>query len=300
MILIVNVLVLGTSGMLGSMVFDYLSKNSKLNIYGTVRSEQFLKENVLIFDANDITKLEKEEFVSLDIDYIINCIGITKPFCKDDDPKGVERAIAINSKFPWELSKYTKEHNIKVIQIGTDCVFSGKNGLYNEDDPHDPFDVYGKSKSLGEVFDGSALIIRCSIIGPEIKKQNSFLLEWFLSQPNGGTIGGFEHHIWNGITTLQFAQLCEKIIVSNIYDDLIKVSYIHHYTPNVIVNKYELMNIFNEVFKKNLTINRVNVPNQGIDRSLATKYGNLCNLDKKMDLKTVVMELRNYMKEFYS
>jgi len=286
--------------MLGSMVFDYLSKNSKLDVYGTVRNSEYLREKVLIFDANDISQLERKEFIKLNIDYIINCIGITKPFSKDDDPEGVQRAITINSKFPWELAKYTKKYNIKVIQIGTDCVFSGNKGLYNEDDPHDPLDVYGKSKSLGEVFDGSALIIRCSIIGPEIKKQNAFLLEWFLSQPNGGTIGGYEHHIWNGITTLQFAQLCERIIVTNLYDDLIRRSYIYHYTPNVIVNKFELMNIFDDIFEKNLTINRVNIPEQKVDRSLATKYGNLCKSEKKLDLKAVILELKNYMERFYS
>lgn len=299
MIIIVNVLILGISGMLGSMVFDYLSKNPKLDVHGTVRNSEYLKEKVLIFDANDISQLEREEFVNLNIDYIINCIGITKPFSKDDDPNGVQRAITINSKFPWELSKYAKKYKINVIQIGTDCVFSGKKGLYKEDDPHDPLDVYGKSKSLGEVFDGSALIIRSSIIGPEIKKQNSFLLEWFLSQPNEGTIGGYEHHIWNGITTLQFAQLCEKIIISNLYEELIKVSYIYHYTPNATVNKYELMNIFNDVFEKNLTIKRLNIPDQSIDRSLATKYENLCDLDNQLDLKTVVSELKNYMEGFY-
>ena len=80
------------------------------------------------------------------------------------------------------MSEYTSKNNIKVIQIGTDCVYSGKKGLYSETDKHDPLDVYGKSKSLGEVFDGSALIIRCSIIGPEFKKQKSFLFEWFLNQ----------------------------------------------------------------------------------------------------------------------
>jgi dTDP-4-dehydrorhamnose reductase len=296
---IINVLVLGISGMLGSMVFDYLSKNPNLDVYGTVRNSKYLKEKALIFNANDISQLEREEFVNLNLDYIINCIGITKPFSKDDDPEGVQRAIAINSKFPWELSKYTEKYNIKVIQIGTDCVFSGLKGLYTEEAPHDPLDVYGKSKSLGEVFNGSALIIRCSIIGPEVKKQKSFLLEWFLSQPNGGTIGGFEHHIWNGITTLQFAQLCEKIIESNIYNYLMKVSYIHHYTPNATVDKYELMNIFNDVFKKNLTINRVNIPDQKIDRSLATKYGILWKRDRKLDLNKVVAELKNYMEEFY-
>lgn len=290
-----NVLVLGASGMLGSVVFDYLSKNPNLRVYGTIRNVKYLKENIVLFDAYDISQLEKPEFVGLKIDYLINCIGITKPFSKDNDPEGVKRAILINADFPWKLASYTRKYNIKVIQIGTDCVYSGKRGNYAEDDPHDPLDVYGKSKSLGEVFDRSVLIIRCSIIGPELKKQESFLLEWFLSQPKGGTIGGFEHHIWNGITTLQFAQLSEKIISLNNYEDLIEKSYLHHYIPNNTVNKYQLMNIFNDTFEKELKIEKINKPEQKIDRSLATNYSELEKIMGKKDLRTAISELKAYM-----
>ncbi|MHA1461030.1 MAG: sugar nucleotide-binding protein [Promethearchaeota archaeon] len=290
-----NILILGVSGMLGSMVFDYFSNHTNLNVYGTVRNSDFLKEKVLLFDAYDILQLDKKEFLDLNIEYIINCIGITKPFSKDDDPEGVKRAVAINSEFPWKLAEYAKLHNIKVIQIGTDCVYSGKKGLYNEIDKHDPLDVYGKSKSLGEVFDGSALIIRCSIIGPEIKEQKSFLFEWFLNQPQGGTIGGYEHHLWNGITTIQFAQLCEKIISSKSYENLIKTSYVHHYAPNNIVNKFELMNIFDDIFKKELIIDQVNKPDQKVDRTLTSKYTILNSLSENKDMKTAINDLKRYI-----
>ncbi|MFX0143918.1 MAG: dTDP-4-dehydrorhamnose reductase family protein [Candidatus Hodarchaeota archaeon] len=290
-----NILVLGVSGMLGSMVFDYLSRNPNFNVYGTVRNPKYLEEKVYIFDANEIAQLEQKQYLELKMNYIINCIGITKPFSKDDDPEGVKRAIRINADFPWKLSSYAKKQNIRIIQIGTDCVYSGKKGKYYEDDPHDPLDVYGKSKSLGEVFDKSMLIIRCSIIGPEFKKEKNFLFEWFLSQPNEGTIGGFEHHIWNGITTLQFAQLCEKIISLNVYDQLVEKSYIHHYTPNNTVNKYQLMNLFNEIFEKDLNINRVNDPEHKVDRSLESKYSDLNNLAKRKSLKTAILELKDYI-----
>lgn len=295
MIKITNILVLGVSGMLGSMVFDYLSRNPNFDVYGTVRNSKYLDEKIYLFDANEIAQLEEKQFLDLRINYIINCIGITKPFSRDDDPDGVKRAIRINADFPWRLSSYAKKYNIRVIQIGTDCVYSGKKGKYYENDPHDPLDVYGKSKSLGEVFDGSMLIIRCSIIGPEYKKQTSFLLEWFLGQSNGGTIGGFEHHIWNGVTTLQFAQLCEKIISSNVYEHLIQKSFIHHYVPNNIVNKYQLMNIFDDVFEKNLKINRINKPEQKVDRSLETNYLDLDNITEKKNIKTAILELKEYM-----
>lgn len=290
-----SILILGVSGMLGSMVFDYLSNIQDLNVFGTVRKTKYQKDKIFLFDANDISQLEKKDILELDIDYIINCIGITKPFSRDNDPVGINRAIKINATFPWELAGYAFKHNIKVIQIGTDCVFSGLRGLYTESDKHDPLDVYGKTKSLGEVFDGTTLIIRGSIIGPEFKKEETFLLEWFLNQKTGGTISGWEHHIWNGMTTLQFAQVCEKIIRVSVFDKLMKVSYVHHFLPNEIVNKYELMNIFNEVFNKQLTINRVNKPNEKVDRSLDSIYNELQHLFGKSDIKTALYELISYI-----
>lgn len=291
----INILVLGVSGMLGSMVFDYLSNNKNFNVYGTVRNSKYQKNHIFLFDAYDISQLEQKKFLDLNINYIVNCIGITKPFSKDGDPSGVIRAIKINSDFPWELAKYAKKYNIKVLQIGTDCVFSGKRGNYNEDDSHDPLDVYGKSKSLGEVFDGTTLIIRCSIIGPEFKKEVTFLLEWFLNQSEGGTISGWEHHTWNGVTTLQFAQVCEKIIEKNNFDKLMKISYVHHFLPNNIVNKYELMNIFNDTFDKKLKVNRINKQDEKVDRTLGTKYEELSNLFGESDIKTALNELLDYI-----
>ena len=148
---------------------------------------------------------------------------------------------------------------------------------------------------MGEVFDNSALIIRCSIIGPELKEPKSYLFEWFLNQPQGGTIGGYEHHLWNGITTLQFAQLCEKIISTKSYKNLIETSYVHHYAPNNIVNKFELMNIFDNVFKKELRIDQVNKPNQKVDRTLASKYTLLNSLSEKKDMKTAINDLKKYI-----
>jgi len=293
----VNILVLGISGMLGSMVFDYLSKNKNFNVYGTVRNANYQKERIFLFDANDISQLEDKKILNLNIEYVINCIGITKPFSKDDDPIGVVHAIRINAEFPWELAKFAKKHDIKVIQIGTDCVYSGKKGLYNENDKHDPLDVYGKSKSLGDVFDGSILIIRGSIIGPELKKEETFLLEWFLNQKKGGTISGWEHHLWNGMTTLQFAQICERIIESNSFDKLMDISYVHHFLPNEIVNKYELMNIFNDVFDKKLKINRINKPDEKVDRTLSSNFDELSKLFDKSDLKTALTELSDYIKK---
>ena len=286
-----KVLVLGATGMLGSMVYGYLDKYSRHKIAGTARNNIFPQS----FEVFDFFEGEKRYDFLKDFDYIINCIGIIKPFCKDDDPKGVFNAISINTLFPRRLSEFLRNSKTKVVQIATDCVYSGRVGQYNEDSVHDALDVYGKTKSLGEVNRDNLLNIRCSLVGPDKHKKVS-LLEWSLNQKDGAKLKGYAHHKWNGVTTLQFAKVCQRIIDNNLFDRLRKTSHIHHYLPNKTVNKYELLKIFAGVFDRNYSIEEVDDVGEPVDRTLSTKFSSLKPVDKN-DMKEAVRELKNYSAE---
>ena len=266
-----NVIILGKTGMLGSMVEYYFKNSTSHKIYATARDDS----GDLKFDAesqDDINSLS--EFIGRNnIEYVINCIGIIKPYCKDDDPKGVLRAIKVNALFPHKLAVAAKKSNAKVIQIATDCVYSGKEGAYNEDAKHDALDVYGKSKSLGEVFDKSILNVRCSIIGPE-KKGKVSLLEWFLGTKDN-ELKGFDHHKWNGITTLRYAKLVDDIITAGNYAELLGESHIHHFVPSYVVSKYDMLIAFKKVFGKDAEIKKVDNIGAPVDRTLSTRYDSL-------------------------
>src|SRR5580704_11736904 len=93
-----KIIVLGASGMLGSMVSGYLAKNPKLSVLGAVRDT---------FDAEQFV-YGRPQKTTLGADVIINCIGVIKPFCKDTDPAGVQRAIIINGLFPHKLAAAAK------------------------------------------------------------------------------------------------------------------------------------------------------------------------------------------------
>ena len=56
----------------------------------------------------------------------------------------------INSLFPNMLANVCQKLNTKMIHITTDCVFSGEDGNYDENDKHDCHDHYGKTKSDGK------------------------------------------------------------------------------------------------------------------------------------------------------
>jgi len=156
-------------------------------------------------------------------------------------------------------------------------VFSGRAEFYDEDAPCDCFDVYGKTKSLGEVVDSNVLNIRCSIIGPSPYERGG-LFEWFQSQPEDSVISGYTNHVWNGITTFQFAKLCQRIIEGNQFDCLRKESAIFHFVPNQQVSKYELLNILKSALNKKITINPAEHIKGAVKRVLVSKYSGLKRL----------------------
>jgi len=251
-------------------------------------------EQVIEFDVDASHELPKI-INDWQPDYIINCIGIIKPYCKDDDPIGTEKAVRVNGLFPHYVARLAEYYNINVIRIATDCVYSGRGGKYKESAEHDPLDVYGKSMSLGEAISDRVLYIRGSIIGPELKGKLS-LLEWFLARSEGEDLKGFTHHHWNGMTTLQYARLCQKIIEHgpDYFKKLKDAAPVHHYVCNTTVNKSELLKIFADVFNRRVNIAPVNNIGQPVDRSLATEH-NLLHEGELIDMEEAIKELKEYM-----
>ena len=283
-----KIAVLGDSGMLGSMVKKYMLNNSDLEIVCFGRTNQ----NNSTIRVSNVFDLDSK--LLFGCDWIINCIGVIKPFIKDDNPSQVLNALNINARLPYHISNVASDIGAHIIQIGTDCVYSGSKGGYDENALHDALDVYGKSKSLGEANVDNITHIRASIIGPEVNYSRS-LIEWFKSQPKGSAITGFNNHLWNGVTTFQFAKVCHGLIKAN-KRDIRK----QHLVPADIVNKYELLNSFAELYNRD-DININNAPaTTSVDRTLSTinpaSNDELWKLAGYTSIPTVnqmVMELKN-------
>lgn len=266
-----RVAVLGATGMLGSMVLDHLAGSGSYELVATTRRREppgGLDEKFdgvlwkrLDAAADDRTALAE---ALAGCRWAINAIGVIKPYIHDDDLDEVARAIRVNSLFPQALAREAERAGCTVLQIATDCVYSGRDGGYDEERPHDALDAYGRSKSLGEARSPAMRHLRVSIIGPE-PKSNVSLLEWFLGQERDGSVGGFRNHLWNGVTTLQFAKLCRGII-----ERQTDLPHLHHLVPGDAVDKLELLRIFaREYDRQDLTI-RPTEAAQAIDRTLAT------------------------------
>ncbi len=114
-----RILVLGATGMLGSMVSKYLRTISNFDVTATDRKK--FDAELFLQDPVEFEWIKK-------FDYVVNCIGIIKPYCADNDPAGVRSAIAVNALFPYRFISFVEGVDVKIIQIATDCVYSGKVG----------------------------------------------------------------------------------------------------------------------------------------------------------------------------
>lgn len=257
-----RVLVLGANGMLGSMVQKVLTSEG-ISTVGTTRTGHPHSDVALDVEHDDWSNLSS---VVQGYTHVVNAIGVIKPRINEQDIASRSAAILINGLFPHHLARVCDEQGQQLIQIATDCVYSGRSRLYNELDPHDPTDIYGKTKSLGEVPSRNTVHLRASIIGPEIGRQTS-LWEWVRSQQKEAQINGFLNHYWNGVTTFHFGQVCAGIIKTQV-----QMSGIYHLVPGDIVTKADLVSeIARASGRTDIVINRVDAQ-EGIDRTLATVH----------------------------
>ena len=264
-----TVLILGASGMLGSAVLKEFSSFQGELIPTTRVGTSLVSDSKVRFLKFDAATDNLDSAFSMQIDYIINCIGIIKPYINDTDPSQSRIAFEINGAFPNRLEAWASKRGAKVIQIATDCVFSGLKGNYLETNEHDALDVYGKSKSLGEAQGASMMHLRVSIIGPEVNR-NSSLLEWVRNQPANAQISGFIDHFWNGITSMHFAKIARGIIENDLFE-----AGVFHVLPKDSVTKCELVTLIAKYLgrpdiKVNATVTGANI-NRTLDTCFPAK-----------------------------
>jgi dTDP-4-dehydrorhamnose reductase len=259
-----DILVLGASGMLGSAVRQALPPCD-----GTQKEDPHAPGYL------DVLELPPEQWLARHYHYIVNCIGILKPAVLDQDAASLTRAIRVNALFPHALAEFARDS--RIIHLSTDGVFSGfLNRPYLESDPADCSDAYGKTKALGECPAPNVLNIRCSIIGRD-RQFGKGLIEWVLRARDGQELNGYEDHLWNGVSTRQFGELCRRIIESGAFDRIRQESGVHHFCPNSAITKYDLLCLIRDAAKRNITIRRTRSAAPST-RILGTLYSQLRTL----------------------
>lgn len=266
----IKILIIGATGMLGNALFGQLSKKRNFEAWGTVRnfnpslfSENLNKKIITNIDIENIDSLVKV-FGEIKPDVVLNCVGLIKQVMGS---KETALAIYMNSYFPHRLSLLCAASGARMIHFSTDCVFSGKKGMYKETDPSDAEDIYGKTKFLGEVLDDNCVTIRTSIIGHGLESHVS-LIDWFLAQDK--PIRGFTKVIYSGLPTVEIARIVADYVIPNK-----RLKGLYHVSAGPI-SKYDLLKLVAKTYGKRIDIK----PFDDIisDRSLdSTKFKRLAS-----------------------
>lgn len=256
-----RIMVLGVTGMLGNAMYRFLSANSDLVVYGTSRSESsrrylsdILSGKLLVnVDVGNHDSLVKA-FATVRPDVVVNCVGLVKQLAEANDPL---HAVPINTLLPHRLAALCLATGARLVHVSTDCVFSGSKGNYLETDFPDAYDLYGRSKLLGEVDYPHAITLRTSIIGHELSGNKS-LIGWFLAQQ--GTVKGFTKAIFSGLPTVELSRV--------VYDFVLPRPDLHglYHVAAKPINKFDLLKLVAKIYDKDIEI----IPSDEmvIDRSL--------------------------------
>jgi dTDP-4-dehydrorhamnose reductase len=292
-----NVIIFGSNGMLGRYVKEVFqqewkkNKDLNINIVMSTRKDYDIEKNDYQTLKGYLDSII-EAFPKASRTYIINCAGAIPQKC--DIKTQARTFIKMNTLFPLDLQRYCEEtalslqNMVDLIHITTDCVFSGKDGHYNEDSPHDETNIYGVTKSLGEP--EGAYVLRTSIIGEEIYSKKS-LLEWVIASSNNPSINGYKNHYWNGVTCLTLARIVLDITL-NLREgtEMVPRGVTHIHSPDV-ASKYDLCQYIDEIY--NLKIQQINPfeTEKDVDKTLATKRENNFKINS---IKDQIQELWNY------
>lgn len=243
-----KILILGGDGMLGHQLLNSFKDRFDVKVTLKKNINEYTKYNLFThdncFDNVDVIHFEKLATVIEDFkpNVVINAVGIVK---QRKDSKEIIPSLEVNALLPHKLSLECGKYNTRVIHISTDCVFSGKTGMYDEESFADADDIYGRTKYLGEISLNNCLTLRTSIIGRELSRHKS-LLDWFLAQ--NGPIKGYKNAIFSGFTTIELARIIEMMILK--YPEASGT----YNVSSEPINKYDLLKMISEVLNHKIEI----------------------------------------------
>lgn len=132
-----TVLILGTTGRLGSVLLQHLAPRFKICAPARAVADLGHPQELRRW-------LERTPF-----DMAINAAAITSLEVCEDEP---ERALRVNAESAGELAAVCAQRGARCIHFSTDYVFAGSTGsLILETEEPLPVNVYGRSKRAGEV-----------------------------------------------------------------------------------------------------------------------------------------------------
>ena len=167
-----KILILGSSGYLGSRLFKLLKPNYE--VFGTYN--KFTNDSINTFPWLGDSKSLVEIINQLQPELIINCVGMADVDLCEVLP---ERAFQLNAVLPHNVSKICAELDIKLVHISTDH-FEGHEFLPSCEAVRVSCpNLYSESKLLGELYvqsvNPNSIIVRTNFFHFNLNNFDNFL-----------------------------------------------------------------------------------------------------------------------------
>jgi dTDP-4-dehydrorhamnose reductase len=258
----VRILVVGASGMLGHEAVRVLAPD--FEVWGACRDPASLPDLGVpaerLLGGLDAASAESAHAIVERVkpDLVLNAAGIVKQRAAS---KSAIPSIAVNSLWPHVLAEACGEHGARMVHVSTDCVFSGRRGLYVEGDVPDAVDLYGRSKLLGEIADLDHVVtLRTSIVGWQLGEPTG-LIAWFAAH-RAEPLKGFTKAVFSGLTTRSLTEVIRDVVLPDR-----TLSGLWHVSAAPI-DKYTLLGDLARYLRWDVDISPTDQP--AIDRSLVS------------------------------
>ena len=180
-------LVIGAAGLVGGSLLR-LSSRYQCTVIPTFHtySPTGYPETALNLDITNPDAVQKGLEVSRP-DCVVNlsCMEVAQ---SEADPA---RAREVHAAGARELARACRDHEIRLIHLSTDMVYSGKKGIpYTLEDEPNPISVYGRTKLEGESVlretGGNCVIVRSALVLGRDRFRNRGFMEWMVDKATKG------------------------------------------------------------------------------------------------------------------
>lgn len=285
-----RVLIFGTSGFLGSYLFDKLKKT--LKVFNTGKKKRTI-------DLTNFDEVEKK-IINIKPNLIINSAGLTSI---EECEQNIKKSKKINVDFLNQIFLIKKKHalNFNLIHFSTDQIYNPKKNIKNsEENEFKPINVYSKHKLMSEkiCLRNKALVFRVNLIGKSHHKKDKFTDWIFKNLSKKNKINGFIDSF--------YSPLCVDTI-SNIILKSIKKKYylftgVYNLGSNDGISKYKLIQLFTKklnIYQEKL-ISKSKINN--FCKTKRTRYNrmNVKKFENKFNIKLpcIHREINNVIKSY--
>lgn len=208
-----KILITGSGGFVGKNLYKILKKSHNFYVFGVGKTKKDYVDRVI--DVSD-EKMLTEVLNEFNPDQIVHLAALSNV-----EKCEIERGLADRQNIlPVKiLSKWAQKNDKKIIFISTDYVFDGVKGNFDENDPENPIQYYGKTKLIGEKIVSALkkyIILRPTVIYGWDPEGMNFFMQIYRNQKDRKEMKVPSDQISNPTYILDLCELIKKALNSEV------------------------------------------------------------------------------------